>query len=187
VSLRRRRQARADAAERAAQGEKHRRMAAHAHEQLRELGQTGRHLYPWFEQHVEVWRAAWPPSSRSTSLTAPSTTSSARPGSRRSPRPASPPTGQSPSASSSNSSWATETRGSGSCSRSPRSSTGEQGVSLSALLAELDGEDLDRVLEAIALLKRRGSPTQGSPDDLWIRAAEPDREPGGGSRSLPDA
>ena len=63
----------------------------------------------------------------------------------------------------------------------------EQGVSLSELLAELDGDDLDRVLEAIALLKRRPSPTQGSPDDLWIRAAEPNQEPGGGSRSLPDA
>ena len=63
----------------------------------------------------------------------------------------------------------------------------EQAVSLSELLAELHGEDLDRVLEATALLKRRRSPTQGSPDDLWIRAAEPDQEPGGGSRSLPDA
>jgi hypothetical protein len=28
-------------------------MAAEAHEQLRELGQRLRHLYPWFEQHKE--------------------------------------------------------------------------------------------------------------------------------------
>jgi len=63
----------------------------------------------------------------------------------------------------------------------------EQGVSLSELLAELDGEDLDRAPDAIALLKRRRSPTHGSPDDLWTRAAEPDQELGGGSRSLPDA
>jgi hypothetical protein len=62
----------------------------------------------------------------------------------------------------------------------------EQGVSLSELLAELDGEDLDRVLEAIALVKQRRSTIQGSPDDLWIRAAEPDPEPGGRDRSLPD-
>ena len=50
----------------------------------------------------------------------------------------------------------------------------EQGVSLSELLAELDGEDLDRVLYAIAVLKRRRSASPGSPDDLWIRAAEPE-------------
>jgi cysteinyl-tRNA synthetase len=40
----------------------------------------------------------------------------------------------------------------------------EQDVSLSELLAELDGENLDSVLEAIALLKRRRSTTQGSRD-----------------------
>jgi hypothetical protein len=50
----------------------------------------------------------------------------------------------------------------------------EQGVSLSDLLAELDGEDLDRLLEAIALVKRRRITTQRSPDDLWIRASQPD-------------
>ena len=51
----------------------------------------------------------------------------------------------------------------------------EQGVSLSELLAKLDGDDLDRVPEAIAVVKRRRSTIQGSPDDLWIRAAEPER------------
>jgi len=45
----------------------------------------------------------------------------------------------------------------------------ELGVSLSELLAELDGEDLDRVLEAIAVVKRRRITSAGSPDDLWIR------------------
>ena len=50
----RKRQARADAAERADQADEHRRQAAQAHEQLRELGTSGRHLYPWFERHRAV-------------------------------------------------------------------------------------------------------------------------------------
>ena len=49
----------------------------------------------------------------------------------------------------------------------------EQGVSLSELLAELDGEDLDRVLYAMAVLKGRRSTSSGWPDDLWIRASIP--------------
>jgi hypothetical protein len=36
----------------------------------------------------------------------------------------------------------------------------------------LDGEDLDCVFEAIAVVKRRRITSSGSPDDLWIRAAE---------------
>jgi len=48
---RRRRKERADAAERADRAQEHRRRAAQAHEQLRELGNSGRHLYPWFERH----------------------------------------------------------------------------------------------------------------------------------------
>jgi hypothetical protein len=63
----------------------------------------------------------------------------------------------------------------------------EQGVSLSELLAELDGEDLDRVLYGIAVVRRRQSASPRSRDDLWIRAAEPDQEPDGGSQSIPDA
>ena len=51
----------------------------------------------------------------------------------------------------------------------------EQGVSLSELLTELDGEDLDRVLYAIGVVKRRRIAIPVSPDDLWIRAAEPDQ------------
>ena len=50
----------------------------------------------------------------------------------------------------------------------------EQGVSLNELLLELDGEDLDRVLQAIAMAKRRRLTVQGSAADLWIRAAEPE-------------
>ena len=49
-----RRRMRADAAELAAQAEDHRRLAAEAHEQLRELGNAARHLYPWFERHEDV-------------------------------------------------------------------------------------------------------------------------------------
>ena len=51
----------------------------------------------------------------------------------------------------------------------------EQGASLSELLGELDGEDLARVLYAIAVVKRRQSTSPRSPEDLWIRAAEPDQ------------
>jgi hypothetical protein len=47
-------------------------------------------------------------------------------------------------------------------------------VSLSELLAELDGEDLDPVLQAIATVKRRELRFEKSPRDLWIRAAEPE-------------
>ena len=50
----------------------------------------------------------------------------------------------------------------------------EHGVSLSELLAELDGEDLDRVLYAMAVLKGRRSTSSGWPDDLWRRASEPE-------------
>ena len=46
----------------------------------------------------------------------------------------------------------------------------EQGVSLSELLAELDGEDLDRVLYAIAVVKRRQS---ASPDPPTISGYAP--------------
>jgi hypothetical protein len=54
MSLRRRQQARADAAERAARAEQHSGSAAQAHEQLRALASSGRHLYPWFERHQDV-------------------------------------------------------------------------------------------------------------------------------------
>jgi hypothetical protein len=80
--------------------------------------------------------------------------------------------------------------GSGCCSRWQPSLYGrEQGVSLSELLADLDGEDLDRVLYAIAVVKGRQLASSGSPDDLWIRAAEPDQygEYDVGARSTPSS
>jgi hypothetical protein len=54
LALGRRRQARAEAADRAARAERHRRIAAGAHNQLRELGDSGRNLYPWFERHEQA-------------------------------------------------------------------------------------------------------------------------------------
>jgi hypothetical protein len=185
---RRRRRARSDAAERADRAEEHRRRAALAHEQLRELGNGGRHLYPWFERHQDtlarrlaaeltvdaaqgaVYHVLGAPGI--ASLTAACLTTDRAIDISRLER--------------------LVMRDGDARQRllfevAAELYGREQGVSLSELLAELDGEDLDRVLEAIALLKRRRSPTQRSPDDLWIRAAEPDQEPGGGSRSLPDA
>ena len=49
-----------------------------------------------------------------------------------------------------------------------------QAVSLSELLFELDGEDLDRVLQAVVMVKRRQVTTPEQPADLWICAAEPE-------------
>jgi hypothetical protein len=54
LASRRRRQARADAAEQVDRAEEHRQRAAHAHERLRELGNSGRHMCMWFERHQEV-------------------------------------------------------------------------------------------------------------------------------------
>lgn len=49
-----RREARANAGERLERAESYHRLAAEAHQQIRELGQCGRHLYPWFERHKNV-------------------------------------------------------------------------------------------------------------------------------------
>jgi hypothetical protein len=169
------RQARAAVAEWADRAEEHRRRAAHAHEQLRELGNSGRHLHPWFERHENVLARGL-----AAELTLGAASSAVHhvlgaPG------------------------IASLTAA---CLKADRAidlgqlqelvkSRGdarqrllfevmaelygkEQGVSLSDLLVELDGEDLDRVLEAIALVKRRRDMIAGSPDDLWIRAAEPE-------------
>ena len=169
-----RREARADATQRADRAEEHRRRAAQAHEQLRELGNTGRHLYPWFERHQDVLargmaaeltldaahQAAYHVLGAPgiASLTAACLTSDRaidlgqlqelvkNGGEARQ--------------------WllfavAAELYGR------------EQAVSLSELLAGLNGEDLDRVLDAIAVLKRRRITIPGSAGDLWIRAAEP--------------
>lgn len=169
---RKRRQARADAAEKAVQAEEHRRMAAHAHDQLRQLG--GRHLYPWFEQHEDVLARGLaaelaleiPHRAVYHVLGAPgiaSLTAACLTGDRSidiprlerlvkdrsEPRPLL------------LFQIAAELYG-----------VEEEGVSLSELLAELDGEDLDRVLQAIAMVKRRRLTIPESPRDLWIRASE---------------
>jgi hypothetical protein len=162
LASRRRREARADAAQ--------------AHEQLRQLGNSGRYLYLWFERHRAVLArglaveltldAAQSAGSHLlgapgiASLTAACLTSDrvidlgqlqelVRNGGEARQRLLF--------------AVAAELYGR------------EQGVSISELLAELDGEDLNRVLHAIAVLKGRQSGSPGSPDDLWIRAAEPDQ------------
>jgi len=53
----------------------------------------------------------------------------------------------------------------------------EREVTLNELLEQLQGEDLDRVLEGVAIRRRRAFRGAAAPTDLWIRAAEPDREP----------
>lgn len=53
----------------------------------------------------------------------------------------------------------------------------EREVTLNQLLEQLRGEDLDRVLEGVAIRRRRPFRGTAAPTDLWIRAAEPDREP----------
>jgi hypothetical protein len=175
MTLRRRRQARADAAERADRAGEHRRRAAQAHERLRELGNSGRHLYPWFERHQDVlargmaaeltldaahqavYHVLGAPGI--ASLTAACLTSDraidlgqlqelVRNGGEARQRLLF--------------KVAAELYGR------------EQGVTLTELLAELDGEDLDRVLYAIAVVKRPRAGIPGTPDDLWIRAAEPE-------------
>jgi hypothetical protein len=181
-----RRQARADGAAKATQADEHRRRAADAHDQLRELG--GRHLYPWFEQHEDLLARGL---AAELALGAPHRAVYHVPGA---------PGIVSLTAACLSTDRAIDL---GRLERLVKQDGGarqrllfevaaelygrERGVSLSELLAGLDGEDLDRVLEAIALVKRRRSANQGSPDDLWIRAAEPDQEPDGGSRSIPDA
>jgi hypothetical protein len=175
VSPRRRRQARADTGERAAQAEEHRRMATHAHERLRDLGQGGRHLYPWFEQHEgilalglaaelslevphrAVYHVLGAPSI--ASFTAACLTSDRSIDIYRLERLVKE---KGDARQTLLFQVAAELYGS------------EEGVSLSELLAELEGEDLDRVLQAIAMVKRRRLTIPESPRDLWIRAAEPE-------------
>ena len=169
------RQARADAAERTDRAEEHRRRAAQAHEQLRELSNTGRHLYPWFERHQDVLARGM----------AAELTLDAAQGAVYHVLGA-------PGIASLTAACLTADRAIelGRLERLAKQDGGarqrllfevaaelygrEHGVSLSQLFAELEGEDLDRALYAIAVLKRRQIAGPGSPDDLWIRAAEPE-------------
>jgi hypothetical protein len=175
MTPRRRRQARADAAERADRAEEHRRRAAQAHERLRELGNSGRHLCPWFGRHQDVlargmaaeltldaahqavYHVLGAPGI--ASLTAACLTSDraidlgqlqelVRNG------------GEAPAAAAvQGRSRAVRPRARGIAQRAAR---------------RAGGEDLDRVLYAIAVVKRRRIGIPGTPDDLWIRAAEPE-------------
>jgi hypothetical protein len=177
LSLRRRRKTRAEAAERAARAEHHGGLAAEAHERLRELGNSGRHLYPWFERHEEalarglaaervlgaahdaVYHVLGAPGI--ASLTAACLTSDRAIDLGLLER-------------------LVEERGDER--QRPLLQVADelygrnQDVSLNELMAELDGEDLDRVLQAIAMVKRRQLTTPEWPADLWIRAAEPEEE-----------
>ena len=175
LAPRRRRQARTDAAARADRADEHRRRATQAHEQLRELGNSGRHLHPWFERHHDVLARGM-----AAELTLDGAQSAAYH------------LLGAPGIASLTATCLTTDRAIdlGQLQELVRNGGGarqrllfavaaelygrEQGVSLSELLAELDGEDLDRVLEAIAVAKRRRITIPGVPDDLWIRAAEPE-------------
>jgi hypothetical protein len=180
LAPRRRRQPRADAAERADRAEEHleehRRRAARAHEQLRELGNSGRHRYPWFERHQDVLARG---------MAAELTLDAAHSGVHH--------LLGAPGIASLTAACLTPDRAidlgklqelvkNGGAARqrllfavAAELYGREQGVSVSELLAELDGEDLDRVLYAIAVVKGRQIAGPGSADDLWIRAAEPDQ------------
>jgi hypothetical protein len=172
----RRRRARAEAADRAARGDEHRRLAAEAHEQLRQLGSGGRHLYPWFERHQgalarglaaevaldaahsAVYHVLGAPGIASLTATCLTPDRAIDIGQleravKRDP----------------------DARQRLLFEVAAELYSREPGVSLSELLAELGGEDLDRVVYAIAVVKRRQTAIPGSPDDLWIRAAEPDQ------------
>ena len=153
---------RVDAVERTDRAEEHRR-AAQAHELLRELGNSGRHLYPWLERHQDVlerglaaeltldaaqaavYHVLGAPGI--ASLTAACLTADRAIDIGRLER-------------------LVKKRG-GPAAAAVRGGSElygrAQGVLLSELLAELDGEDLDRVLYAIAVLKRRPSASPRSP------------------------
>jgi len=156
-------------------GQEHRRQAAHAHERLRELGNSGRHLYPWFERHQDVLARGM-----AAELTLDAADSAVyhvlgAPGIA------------SFTAACLTSDRAIDlgqlqelVRNGGEARQRLLFKVAaelygrEQGVTLTELLAELDGEDLDRVLYAIAVVKRRRIAIPGTPDDVWIRAAEPE-------------
>ena len=139
-----------------------RRLAAQAHEQLRELGSSGRHLYPWFERHRDVLARGL---AAEVALDAAQSAVYHALGA--------------PAIASLTAACLTPDRAIdlGQLERLVKRNEDaqqrllfevaaelyghEQGVSLSELFAELDGEDLDRVLEAIAVGKRRRSTIQG--------------------------
>jgi hypothetical protein len=169
----RRRQLRADAAHRVAKAEEHARVANNAHEQLRELGHDGRHLYPWFErcENALAWGLAAEYEldiiygAAYHVLGAPSIAAlTARclisgrgidrdrleklVGEEGDPR----------------QQLLFDV--------AARLSDGRRDSLLTDALGELDGEDLERVFEAIAAVRNRKLTIDGSRADLWIRASE---------------
>jgi hypothetical protein len=175
MSPRRRREMRDEAAERAARAADHWQQAREAHERLRELGNSGRHLHRWFERHEDVLARG---------LAAERALGAAHDAVYH--------VLGAPGIASHTAACLTSDRAIdiGRLERLVNDSGDarqrllfqiaaelydtEQGVSLNELLLELEGEDLDRVLQAIAMAKRRRLTLQGSAADLWIRAAEPE-------------
>jgi len=172
------RQAQDDAAELRPRAESHRQLAANAQDEIRILGEQGRHLYDWFERNRDavalglaaeqslntVDRAAYhvlgAPSI--ASLTAACLTAER-------------------AIKLNQLVGVVEERGDErqrlllDVAIELRSGADRQ-LSLSELMEHLHGEDLDRVLEAIAIRRRRAIRGASVPTDLWIRAAEPDGE-----------
>jgi len=172
------RQAQDDAAELRLRAESHRQLAANAQDLIRILGEQGRHLYDWFDRNRDavalglaaeqslntVDRAAYhvlgAPSL--ASLTAVCLTAER-------------------AIKLNQLVGVVEERGDErqrlllDVAIELRSGSDRQ-VSLSELMEHLHGEDLDRVLEAIAIRRRRAIRGASVPTDLWIRASEPDGE-----------
>ncbi|MGO9901428.1 MAG: hypothetical protein ACLP0J_17490 [Solirubrobacteraceae bacterium] len=150
-------------------------MAAQAHEQLRDLGSSGWHLYPWFERRRDVLARGL---AADVALDAAQSVVYYILGA--------------PGTASLTAACLTRDRAIdlGRLERLVERNGNtrqrllfevaaelygrEQGVSLSDLLAYLDGEDVDRVLWAIAAVKHRQIALPRSPADLWIRASEPE-------------
>jgi hypothetical protein len=168
-----RRQARVDAGARYERAESHRRLAAEAQERIRALGEQGRHLFDWFERNRDVLArglASEQQLNRSdravylvlgapsiAALTAACLTADRAIELDRL-------------------AYLVEERGDRrqqlllDVAIELRSGDGGQ-VLLDELLEHLHGEDLDRVLEGIAIRRGRAFRGRAAPTDLWIRAA----------------
>lgn len=174
-----RRQARIDAAERSALAESHRQLAADAQEQIRALGEQGRHLYHWFERNRDA---------RALGLAAEQQLDTAN---RAAYHVLGAPSIAPLTAACLNAERAIDLGQLGPLVEEEGNerqqllldvaielrSGDEREVTLNELLDQLHGEDLDRVLEGVAIRRRRAFRGVAAPTDLWIRAAEPDREP----------
>ena len=172
------RTARTEAAERRERAAAHRRQAAETQEQIRVLDQQGRHLYGWFERHRDTLARGLAAEQRLNTFDRAAYHVLGAPGIA------------SLTARSLTAERAIDLSGLEDlveregderqrllldvaielCSGSERQ------VMLDELVGQLHGEDLDRVLEGIAIRRRRPFRGKTAPTDLWIRAAEPDRD-----------